>query len=101
MRHRGPAGGESRVEERLREASGSIQGRSGPGLGRLSWVGRQSTMLGLAASADSVGAGGRGSGAGAGHRSGGGGQEGGDCSWRRRGGADHTGVWRSSGRHRL
>jgi hypothetical protein len=71
--HRGPAGGESRVEERLREASGSIQGQPGAGLGRLSRVGQRSTMLGLAALADGVGAGGRGSGAGAGHRPGGGG----------------------------
>jgi hypothetical protein len=48
-RRRGPAGGESRVEERPREASGSVQGRPGAGLGRPSWAGRQSTVSGLVA----------------------------------------------------
>jgi hypothetical protein len=64
------------VEERPREASGSVQGRPGVGLGRLSQARWRAMTSGLAALADSVGAGGRGSGAGVGHRPGDGGQEG-------------------------
>jgi hypothetical protein len=75
-RRRELTGGKSRVEERPREVSGSVQGRSGVGLGRLSRAGRRSTTSGLVALADSVGASGRGSGAGVRHRPGDGGQEG-------------------------
>jgi hypothetical protein len=55
---RGPASGESWVEEWPREVSGSVQGWPGMGLGRLSWAGRRSMMSALVASADGVGAGG-------------------------------------------